>query len=202
MNFRTPRRFAAAASVITLCACATGPEDDRIATPLADAEQAVEAAQGAIKDAEGAPDLGAEEIALLKESVFVAAAIPSDVPGDFTGCYADAEACFVGGNQVDAAVRYEPQSGRFWFLDPGSGNTYFANGELRTENGFRAALSKKPPAAPVLAMAAVPSSPSVKPEAAPAEGPALPPAPVPKPELAPKPDADAPAEDAPEGGGD
>ncbi|MEM9837934.1 MAG: hypothetical protein AAF830_02140 [Pseudomonadota bacterium] len=173
------RHLATAASFIALAACASTPEDETTKL-LADAEEAVDAAQEAVEDAPGAPDLDTEEIALLKESVFVAAAIPNDVPGDFTGCYADAEACFVGGNKVDAAVRYEPQSGRFWFLDPGSGNTYFANGDMRTENGFRAIMAKAAAPEPVLAMASAPA-PNAEPAAA------EPTATAPVPELKPEP---------------
>lgn len=147
-----------ASSALLLSACATQDQDQL--TPLADAEDAVEAAKDALDTAAGAPQLGVEQTALLKESIFVAAAIPNDVPGDFTGCYEEALACFVGGDQVDVAVRFEPQSGRFWFLDPSSGNTYFADGELRTENGFRAAMANPAATAPTPPTTA----PSLKPD--------------------------------------
>jgi len=133
-------------ATIALVACASVPDEELI-TPLADAEEAVEAARDEIEDAPDAPEVTLDEVALLKESVFVAAAIPTDVPGDFTGCYEDALACFVDGNQVDVAVRYEPQSGRFWFLDPTSGNTFYADGSIRTTNAFQpkvAALVDEP----------------------------------------------------------
>ncbi|MEM1380768.1 MAG: hypothetical protein AAGH41_09100 [Pseudomonadota bacterium] len=146
-------RLLPAAALTLIAACSSTKTE----TPLSVAQDAIDAAFAELAAAENGPELGVEQTALLKESVFVAAAIPDDVPGDFTGCYEDALACFVSGNQVDVALRYEPQSGRFWFLDPGSGNTYFANGEMRTVNGFRsivAALPEQKDTAPVSAPAA------------------------------------------------
>ena len=71
-----------------------------------------------------------------KELTFIA--LRTEMSPDFIGCLMDTAECFVGGRYVNARIRFEPQTGRFWFLDPGSGNTYFINGELRTDDGFRA----------------------------------------------------------------
>lgn len=64
-------------------------------------------------------------------------------PG-FTGCTEgerEERDCFVDGQWVDALARFEPQTGRHWFLDPTSGNTYYAdNGEFRTGDAFQEAL--------------------------------------------------------------
>ena len=66
----------------------------------------------------------------------VNASLRSQVAPDFTGCLVETSECFVAGQYVEARVRFEPQTGRFWFLDPKSGNTYFENGDLRTGNAF------------------------------------------------------------------
>lgn len=65
------------------------------------------------------------------------ASLRTDVPADFTGCIEGTEECYVVGEAVESRLRFEPQTGRFWFLDPGSGNTYFENGELRTGSPAR-----------------------------------------------------------------
>lgn len=65
------------------------------------------------------------------------ASLRPDLPTTFTGCLEEDEICFVVGEPVDAVMRYEPQSARYWFLDPTSGNTYYADGELRTGDLFR-----------------------------------------------------------------
>lgn len=66
----------------------------------------------------------------------VNASLRSQVAPGFTGCLVETSECFVAGHYVEARVRFEPQTGRFWFLDPNSGNTYFENGDLRTGNAF------------------------------------------------------------------
>ncbi|MEO1656300.1 MAG: hypothetical protein AAFR65_01140 [Pseudomonadota bacterium] len=61
----------------------------------------------------------------------------------FTGCTGepDDRDCFVDGQWVDSLARFEPQTGRHWFLDPNTGNTYYAdNGEFRTGDAFQEAL--------------------------------------------------------------
>lgn len=60
------------------------------------------------------------------------------IPARYTGCVEAREVCFVTGKRIEAAMRFEPQTGRHWFLDPGTGNTYFANGELRSGDPFKA----------------------------------------------------------------
>ncbi|NNU17474.1 hypothetical protein HK107_14165 [Parvularcula sp. ZS-1/3] len=67
-----------------------------------------------------------------EERPYVLASLRTDVPASFTGCIDDTAECYVLGEAVDVEVRYEPQSGRYWFMDPVSGNTYFVDGELRT----------------------------------------------------------------------
>ncbi|MEM9285079.1 MAG: hypothetical protein AAGA39_04270 [Pseudomonadota bacterium] len=70
-------------------------------------------------------------------------AAPASAGAGFTGCTGELEEqdCFVDGQWVDALARFEPQSGRHWFLDPKSGNTYYAdNGEFRTGDAFQEAL--------------------------------------------------------------
>lgn len=105
------------------------PSEDEAKTPTTDT--ASDATEILVEDN------GDEEITLLVELEFVTNPVPDDVPTDFTGCYEEALACFVSGSQVDVAVRYEPQSGRFWFLDPNSGDTFYADGSIRTTNSFQ-----------------------------------------------------------------
>lgn len=69
---------------------------------------------------------------------YVLASLDDRVPANFTGCIEDTGRCYVIGGEVDVEIRFEPQTGRYWFLDPSSGNTYFADGELRTGDAFRA----------------------------------------------------------------
>lgn len=73
-----------------------------------------------------------------EEPPYIVASLVDEVPATFTGCIDDTDECYVLGEAVDVEVRYEPQSGRYWFLDPGSGNTYFTDGELRTGDAFLA----------------------------------------------------------------
>ncbi|MEM9837993.1 MAG: hypothetical protein AAF830_02440 [Pseudomonadota bacterium] len=66
--------------------------------------------------------------------------VPAGQSPNYTGC-AEGHGCFTDGVWVDAVRRFEPQSGRWWFLDPATGNTYFAdNGQLRTGDPFQKAL--------------------------------------------------------------
>ena len=87
--------------------------------------------------AEPIKDLGVSVTKRVSKGPAVYASLQSQVPPTFTGCLVEFGECYVLGRYVDARVRFEPQTGRFWFLDPGSGNTYFANGDLRTGNSFR-----------------------------------------------------------------
>jgi hypothetical protein len=63
---------------------------------------------------------------------FVLVGLEEKLPEDFIGCLEETEACYVMAREVDTELRFEPQSGRYWFMDPGSGNTYYFDGELRT----------------------------------------------------------------------
>lgn len=71
-----------------------------------------------------------------KEPPYVLASLRGESPANFTGCLEDSDTCFVVGEEVDVEIRFEPQTGRYWFLDPGSGNTYFIDGELRTGDPY------------------------------------------------------------------
>ncbi|MEO1042976.1 MAG: hypothetical protein AAFX52_11865 [Pseudomonadota bacterium] len=79
-------------------------------------------------------------------STDIPAGPPASKGPGFTGCTErepDEQDCFVDGQWVDALARFEPQTGRHWFLDPNSGNTYYAdNGEFRTGDAFQEALRK------------------------------------------------------------
>lgn len=75
----------------------------------------------------------------------IPSALPAQAGPNFTGCAGELDDldCFVDGQWVDSLARYEPQTGRHWFLDPKSGNTYYAdNGEFRTGDAFQEALRK------------------------------------------------------------
>ncbi|MFC3303112.1 hypothetical protein [Parvularcula lutaonensis] len=71
-----------------------------------------------------------------KEPPYVLASLREDAAANFIGCLDDSDTCFVLGEEVDVEIRFEPQTGRYWFLDPGSGNTYFVDGELRTGDPY------------------------------------------------------------------
>jgi hypothetical protein len=58
--------------------------------------------------------------------------LEKELPRDFIGCLEENQLCYVFGSEIETELRFEPQSGRYWFLDPESGNTYFFNGDLRT----------------------------------------------------------------------
>ena len=130
-----------------LMACSTVPAaGDLVLAAPEDAEQANSSDGSLTVD-------GEEAISLLVESEYVANPLPEEIPANFTGCYEDALACFVSGDQVDVAVRYEPQSGRFWFLDPSSGDTFYADGSVRTTNSFKPQVAAlEPEAEPVEAV--------------------------------------------------
>lgn len=98
----------------------------------------VSAALSACKTVPEAPSEG--PFAIFEASDYVVAPLPADVPAAFTGCYAASLVCFVKGDPADAEIRYEVQSGRYWFLDQESGLTYYANGDVRTgRNGAEVA---------------------------------------------------------------
>jgi hypothetical protein len=52
--------------------------------------------------------------------------------GAYTGCRQQG-GCYVGGREVDTEPRYDDSTGRNYFYDPASGNTYYANGDLRSQ---------------------------------------------------------------------
>jgi hypothetical protein len=52
--------------------------------------------------------------------------------GAYTGCRQQG-GCFVGGREVEADRQYEASTGRYYFYDQASGNTYYANGDLRSQ---------------------------------------------------------------------
>jgi hypothetical protein len=54
------------------------------------------------------------------------------LPADITGCVEETRGCYVVGRPVQATLRFEPQTGRHWFLDPGTGRTFYADGEFRS----------------------------------------------------------------------
>lgn len=82
-------------------------------------------------------DLGVDRAVGANPQRRIYASLRSDVPAGFTGCLAETNECYVVGEYVEARIRFEPQTGRFWFLDPSSGNTYFEDGELRTGDPYR-----------------------------------------------------------------
>jgi hypothetical protein len=51
--------------------------------------------------------------------------------GAYTGCRQQG-GCYVGGRQVDTEPQYDRSTDRRYFYDPASGNTYYANGDLRS----------------------------------------------------------------------
>lgn len=123
----------AAAALLTGCSLApSGWHRDLTAERLPEEREAP-----AVQTADAAPGEGADG----EPAEPLPPAPPEGAPDDFTGCNEAAVTCFVGGETVAAAMRFEPQTGRFWFLDPGSGNTFYADGELRTGNAFRLAVT-------------------------------------------------------------
>jgi hypothetical protein len=106
------RVLSLASAAILLAACNASPSTD-------DYGIAVPGLDDAAHEADGEPTL-------------VLVGLEQHLPDDFIGCLEESEACYVLGKEVEAELRYEPQSGRYWFMDPGSGNTYYFDGELRT----------------------------------------------------------------------
>jgi hypothetical protein len=56
--------------------------------------------------------------------------------GAYTGCRQQG-GCFVGGREVEAERQYDRTEDRYYFYDQASGNTYYANGDLRTRGNPR-----------------------------------------------------------------
>ncbi|MCQ8186418.1 hypothetical protein [Parvularcula maris] len=83
-------------------------------------------------DGIGVPGLDAGMSEEERSEYFTLVGLEKQLPRDFIGCLDENRLCYVFGSEVDAELRFEPQSGRYWFLDPDSGNTYFFNGDLRT----------------------------------------------------------------------
>jgi hypothetical protein len=52
--------------------------------------------------------------------------------GYYTGCRQEG-GCFIGGEQVADERKYDSAADRYYFVDRRTGNTYWANGDLRTE---------------------------------------------------------------------
>lgn len=106
--------LSAAASLFTLAGCQN-------ATP-AQRNAAIGTAVGA---AAGAAVAGDEATGAL-----VGGALGAGV-GYYTGCRQQG-GCFVGGEEVQSERRYDRRADRYYFVDPDTGNTYWANGDLRT----------------------------------------------------------------------
>lgn len=51
--------------------------------------------------------------------------------GAYTGCRQQG-GCYVGGREVNTDRQYDEATDRSYFYDPASGNTYYANGDLRS----------------------------------------------------------------------
>ena len=51
--------------------------------------------------------------------------------GYYTGCRQQG-GCFIGGEQVTNDRRCDAQADRYYFVDPDTGDTYWANGDPRT----------------------------------------------------------------------
>jgi len=104
----------AAASALMLTACQNASPAQRNA--------AIGTAVGA---AAGAAVAGDETTGAL-----VGGALGAGV-GYYTGCRQQG-GCFVGGEEVNANRQYDARADRYFFVDPQTGDTYWANGDIRT----------------------------------------------------------------------
>ena len=106
--------LSAAASALTLTACQNASAPQRNA--------AIGTAVGA---AAGAAVAGDEATGALVGGALGAGA------GYYTGCRQQG-GCYIGGNEVQSERRYDQRADRYYFTDPDTGRTYWANGDLRS----------------------------------------------------------------------